>query len=77
MMTSSYHRSELADEHRRDLLAQGERARLARAVQRRRRRARIERTHVPAIRFPVAQAVAPATPEPIDQHPCPDFAGAR
>ena len=67
MMTSSYHRSELADEHRRDLLAQGERARVA----------RIERTHVPARRFPVAQAVAPATPEPIDQHPCPDFAGAR
>jgi hypothetical protein len=77
MMTSSYHRSELADEHRRELLAQGDQARLAHAAQRRRRRARSDRRRVPAIRFPVAaQTVAPVAPEPIDQQPCPELAGA-
>jgi hypothetical protein len=77
MLTSSYHRSELADEHRRELLEQGARARLARAAQRHRRRARADRTHTAAVRLPVAQPVSPAAVQPVEQGPAPELAGVR
>lgn len=77
MLTSSYHVSRLADEHRRDLLEQATRARLARAAQRHRRRSRADRTRVPTDQLPVAQPVRPAAAaQPIDQNPCPEMAGA-
>ena len=75
MLTSSYHRSALADEHRRELLEQGARARLARAAQRQRRRTRADRTRVATAQLPVAQPVSPAAVQPIDQSPSPELAG--
>jgi hypothetical protein len=77
MLTSSYHRSKLADEHRRELLEQGARARLARAAQRHRRRSRADRTHVAPAQRPVAQPVSPVTVQRIDQSPSPELAGVR